>query len=283
MVHVDETKDGLSTGSGAGPYAPGAGLTVGATAKAVGVSVRTLHHWDDIGLVCPAGRSPAGYRLYSRADIARLQRVLLYREVGMPLAQIAEVVDAPGVDEAEHLDRQRRMLTDRIARLQEMVSAVDRLLEADTMDTHMTPEQQAAAFGTGWSDEYAQEAQERWGGTEDWKASEKIKARMTPEDWKEAAAGTEALEQELAQALRAGVEPGSAQANELAEKHRADIGRWFPVSRSKQVLIARGYTEDPRFTKHYDDRETGLAVWLRAIIDANARSHGVDPAHAEWE
>ncbi|WP_236865855.1 MerR family transcriptional regulator [Brevibacterium daeguense] len=260
-----------------------AGLTVGRTAELVGVSVRTLHHWDEIALVQPSERTWAGYRLYSGADIARLQQVLVYREIGMPLAQIAEVLDDPTADVADHLGRQRELLISRIARLQELVSAVNRMMEAKEMNEELTPEEQARSFGSEWHDPYHEEAKDRYGHTEEWARSQERAKQLSPAEWDQAKRDLEALEAALAEAKRGGVQPGTEAANRLAEQHRAAIGRWFEVSRSKQVLMARNYVDDPRFTAHYDDREAGLATWLKAIIDANAEAHGVDPARAEWE
>lgn len=261
----------------------GTGLTVGRTADLVGVSVRTLHHWDDIGLVSPSERTWAGYRVYSGADIGRLQQVLVYREIGMPLARIAEVLDDPDADVTDHLARQRTLLTARIARLQELVSAVDHMLEAREMNAELTPEEQARSFGSEWNDPYHDEAEQRWGDTPEWVQSQERKKSMTREDWERAGRENEELEAAFAGAKRAGVEPGSESANQLAERHRAAIGQWFDVSHAKQVLMACMYVEDPRFTAHYDDREDGLAAWLKAVIDANAQAHGVDPETAVWE
>ncbi|MDN6303558.1 MAG: MerR family transcriptional regulator, partial [Brachybacterium sp.] len=91
-------------------------LTVGRVADLVGVSVRTLHHWDAIGLVRPSGRSWSGYRLYDAEDVARIHRVLVYRELGLALAQIGGILDDPFVDPREHLQRQRALLQERLRR-----------------------------------------------------------------------------------------------------------------------------------------------------------------------
>jgi DNA-binding transcriptional MerR regulator len=83
------------------------GLTVGQVAGQFGVTVRTLHHYDQIGLLVPSERTPAGYRLYTTADITRLQNVVVYRRLGFPLEEIALLLDEPAVDLGEHLRRQR--------------------------------------------------------------------------------------------------------------------------------------------------------------------------------
>lgn len=277
MEHVDDTS---STSAGTTVD----GLTVGAVARAVGVSIRTLHHWDAIGLVVPGGRTWSGYRLYDRADIARLQRVLVYRELGFGLPEIRELLDDPAVDEAAHLASQRCLLEDRIAHLQQMVCAVDTMMERIAMDSEMTPQQQAQAFGSQWDDRYAAEAEERWGDTDDWAQSQRIKAKMSDEDFAQARAEMDDIDARLAEAAREGIEPGSPRADELVALHRTrSIGRWFEVSRTKHCLIARGYTEDPRFTAYYDAKEPGLAAWLRASIEAEARNNGVDPEAATWQ
>lgn len=262
-------------------------LTVGRVADLVGVSVRTLHHWDAIGLVRPSGRSWSGYRLYDAEDVARIHRVLVYRELGLALAQIGEILDDPSVDPREHLQRQRTLLEERIRRLERTAHAVDEMIERTDM-THengirLSAEEQARIFGADWDPAYQDEARERWGGTEAWKQSATRTREWGPEQWQQVKDELEAVESALADALARGIAPGSEEANALAERHRATIARHYDCTRSMQVVLARMYTEDPRFAAHYDERAEGLAAWLRAVIEENARVHGVDPQTAAWE
>ena len=259
------------------------GLTVGRTAELVGVSVRTLHHWDEIGLVSPSERTWSDYRVYQAADIERIQQVLLHRELGLSLAEVRAVLDDPDTDVVAQLDRQRAVLSERLDRLRRMIAAVDRMKEAHMSEQKLTAQQQAEILGDGWDPAWQDEAQENWGDTPEWAQSEKIKARMGVDDWKRVKEENDRLEADLAAAMTAGVQPGSEEANALAERHRASIGQWFDVTVQKQVCIARMYVQDPRFTAHYDERAEGLAAWLTAIVDANARAHGIDPATATWE
>ena len=258
-------------------------LTVGQVAGLVGVSVRTLHHWDEIGLVVPSARSWAGYRLYEPDDVARIHRVLVYRETGMPLAEVARVLDDPDVDATAHLARQRDLLQARIAHLTRMLRAVDTMMERNSMGENLTPQQQAEILGAEWDPAWQEEAEERWGDSDEWAQAAARKAAMTRQDWARVAEETEALEIDLANAMREGVVPGSERANALAERHRTSIDRWFDTTYAKQVLIARGYVANSRFTAYYDKRESGLAAWIKEIIDANAVAHGVDPANAVWQ
>lgn len=262
-------------------------LTVGRVADLVGVSVRTLHHWDGIGLVSPSGRSWSGYRLYDAEDVARIHRALVYRELGLALAEIGRILDDPTVDPREHLLRQKDLLHERIRRLEKTARAVDEMIERTDM-THengirLSAEEQARIFGADWDPAYQDEARERWGGTEAWKQSAARTREWGPEQWQQVKDELETVESALADALARGIAPGSEEANALAERHRATIARHYDCTRSMQVVLARMYTEDPRFAAHYDERAEGLAAWLRAVIEENARAHGVDPQTAAWE
>ena len=257
--------------------------TVGEVSTLLGVSVRALHHWDETGLVRPSQRSDAGYRLYSETDIMRIQQVLVYRQTGMSLADIKMVLDEPETDAMTHLRRQRELVQGQISHLQQMLSSIDMVMDIQQSGARISVAEMAEIWGTDWDPVYIEEAHAQWGDTEDWAESYRRKARMSRADWERAHEETVALETALAEAMRSGVKPGSPEANALARWHRKDFNRWFEVSTSKQVIIARGYVADERYARYYDKRAPGLAAWLKDVIDASARSEGVDPATATWE
>jgi DNA-binding transcriptional MerR regulator len=122
-------------------------LTVGRVAELAGVSVRTLHHYDEIGLVQPSTRTAAGYRAYSATDVERLREVLGYRRLGFRLREIADLVDDPATDAVAHLYRLRGLLSDQRDRAAAMVTAIDRELEAQAMGIETTPEDRLKVFG----------------------------------------------------------------------------------------------------------------------------------------
>lgn len=261
---------------------PPDGLTVGAAASAVGVTVRTLHHWDDVGLVRPSQRTSGGHRLYDAADVARLQRVRVYRELGVSLGDIGGLLDAPTDDAEQSLRRQRDQVREHIRHLEQSADALDRLIEARASGLLLSPAEQVAIFGEGWQPSWALEARERWGDTHQWAQSAERAAERTPEDWARIAADVDALHAAMAEAVRSGVLPGTAEANALAERHRASISAYFDCTHSMQVCLGRSYVADPAFRSSYEDIEPGLACWLRDIIDANALTNGVDPETATW-
>ena len=257
--------------------------TVGEVSTLLGVSVRALHHWDETGLVHPSRRSAAGYRLYCEADIMRIQQVLVYRQTGMSLADIKTVLDDPKADAVAHLRRQRDLLQGQVSHLQHMLRSIDTVMEIQLLGAHLSVAEMVEIWGTDWDPVYIEEAQAQWGDTQEWAESSRRKARMSRADWEQAHEETVALETALVEAMLSGVEPGSPEANALAQWHRKDLNRWFEVSISKQVLIGRGYVADERFARYYDKRAPGLAAWLKDVIDSGARSEGIDPDTAAWE
>jgi len=248
-----------------------AGHTVGRVADLSGVTVRTLHHYDEIGLLSPGGRSAAGYRIYEDPDLERLQRILFYRELGFTLDEISTIVDDPHTDAFGHLRRQRKLLTERMERLSAMVDAIDYEMEARTMDIPLTPEERLEVFGEFRPEDYAEEAEQRWGETEAYKESQRRVSKYKKEDWQQLKAEEKELRARLAAALEAGLAPDSEEAMDAAEAHRRHISRWFYECTYE---IHRGLTEmyvsDERFRSHYDAQTPGLASFIRKAAHANA-------------
>jgi DNA-binding transcriptional MerR regulator len=245
--------------------------TVGEVADLVGVSVRTLHHYDRVGLVMPSARSAAGYRMYSTADVERLHHVLVYRELDFPLDRIAELLDDPAADQIGLLRRQQALLTDRIEHLRQVVDSLERMVAAKTMGIQLSDEEQREIFGQNWlGSEYAEEAERRWGETDAWQQSQRRSATFDKAQWQRIKDDGDALLADLAAALRAGVEPGTEPANALAERHRASIEVFYDCDHAMQSCLAQMYVDDARFTAYYDGAAPGLAGYLKSIIDANA-------------
>ncbi|MDO3646724.1 MerR family transcriptional regulator [Nocardia mangyaensis] len=257
--------------------------TVGAAARLLGATTRTLHHWDTVGLVSPFERTPAGYRLYTAADLARAHRVLVYRELGVALDAIGALLDAPAADALSTLRRQRDELGARIDRLGQMAAAVDRMIEARESGILLSAEDQIAIVGGDWQPAWVDQAREQWGDTPQWAQYAERAATRSAEDWQRITADTEALHADLAAACRSGVVPGDPRANTLAERHRVSLASYFDCTHAMHVCLGRRYASDPGYVAYYDALAPGLTAWLRDIIDANARANGTDPATATWE
>ncbi|MET9467230.1 MerR family transcriptional regulator [Streptomyces sp. NPDC006544] len=245
--------------------------SVGQVAGFAGVTVRTLHHYDEIGLLSPSGRSPAGHRQYDDADLDRLQRILFYRELGFPLEEVAVLLDDPESDPREHLRRQHALLSGRIDRLQQMARAVEHAMEANRMGINLTPEERFEVFGDFDPDEHAEEAQRRWGGTDAYKESARLTASYTKADWQRIMARAEDINRRLAALLEAGADPESEEAMDLAEEHRGWINAsHYFCTYEIHVSLGEMYVADERFRAHYEAVRPGLAVFVRDAIMANA-------------
>jgi DNA-binding transcriptional MerR regulator len=246
--------------------------TVGEVAQLSGVTVRTLHHYGDIGLLTPGGRTNAGYRQYTAADLDRLTRILYYRDLGFSLESIATLLDE-STDTTEHLRRQRQLLMDRLARVQAMVTAIDRELEADMSGTELTAEEKLEIFGENYDPAWETEAEDRWGESDAWKQSQQRTKKFSKDDWKRLKADVEVFNERLVATFRSGAQPGSPEANEIAEAHRAGINTFYDCDYAMQRNLADMYLADERFTKTYEDLAPGLAQWVHDVIHANADQH----------
>ena len=245
--------------------------SIGKVADLAGVTIRTLHHYDEIGLLSPGGRSEAGYRIYEARDLERLQRILFYRELGFTLQEIASIVDDPNTDAAGHLERQRRLLMERIGRLQKMVAAVDYELEAKEMDINLTPEERFELFGNFDPEEHAEEAEERWGDSEAYKQSQRRVSSYTKEDWQKIKAEAEEITVRLAELFKSGASPESEEAMAAVEEHRQHISRWYyDCTHEIHVGLGEMYVSDERFRANYDTHAPGLSEFIRDAARANA-------------
>ncbi|MEU3854603.1 MerR family transcriptional regulator [Streptomyces sp. NPDC029554] len=258
------------------------GLTVGQVSSRLAVTVRALHHWDEIGLARPSLRTPAGYRLYTATDLERLHRIVVYRELGLGLDRIRAVLDDPAADVTGALRAQRAQVDERIDRLRQLGAGLDRMIDAHEHGLLLTAAQQAAIFGPEWNPDWAARARERYGGTPQWLRYAERSATRTPEEWQAVADTVTGFERALGEAMDAGVAPGDPEANALVERHREVFAAYFPLTRQMQVCLGRKFDSDPGFAAHYDGVRAGLAAWFRRIIDASARAHGIDPDSATW-
>ena len=250
------------------------GLTVGEVAGLAGVTVRTLHHYDRIGLLSPSGRTASGYRQYSAADLDRLHAVLLYRDLGFSLEDVAALL-ADDADPAAHLRRQHALLRARLERTQQMVAAVEKEMEAREMGIPLTPEERFEVFGEHDPEQYEAEVQERWGETDAYAQSKRRTGAYSKQDWLRIKAEGEDVEARFAAALAAGVAADSAQAMDIAEEHRQQISRnFYDCPPQMHAGLGRMYVEDERFTAHYEKRAAGLAQYVSDAVQANAVRQG---------
>ncbi|WP_422745557.1 MerR family transcriptional regulator [Micromonospora sp. WMMD754] len=247
--------------------------TVGQVARAARVTVRTLHHYDEIGLLRPSGRTSAGYRRYDDRDLDRLQLIRYYRELGFPLDEIAAILDDPTADPAAHLRRQHELLSGRIGKLQEMVAAIEHAMEARKVGIQLTPEERFEVFGDFDPDEHTEEVERRWGDTEAYRQSQERASRYTKEDWLRNKEVNEDWGRRFAALMDSGAPADGPEAMALAEEHRQLITEWwYDCPLELHTGLADMYVADPRFTEYFEAIRTGMAAYLNEAIHANAIS-----------
>lgn len=238
--------------------------TVKAVADLAGISIRTLHHYDEIGLLKPAELSAAGYRLYSQQDLERLQQVLFFRELGLSLHEIQAILDSPGFDRKQALLDHRKLLQERQRRLERLIRSVDQTLEAMKRGTTMD---EKAMFDGFDPSQYEEEARQRWGHSKEFQQSVERTKRYTKGDW-------EGIQQEIGQ-----ISQGIAA---LMERSPEDpevqgwVGKWHQVINdrfyacSSEVFrgLADLYVQDERFTAVFEKTRPGMAEFMRQAMHA---------------
>jgi len=247
---------------------------IGEVARLAGVSVRTLHHYEAIGLVRPSSRTASGHRRYSPADLGRLRDVLVYRALGFPLERIGELLGATGPDVVQRLREQHRLTRERIAELERLLAALEKEMAERAMGMSLTPAEQFEIFGTDKvGGEWADEARERWGGTDAYQESARRTAGYTKQDWRRLAAEADAGWAAFRDAMHAGEPAGGERARRLAEEHRRYLSRWFyDCSRAMHATLAEMFVADDRFRATFDALADGLAGYVREAIVANAEA-----------
>lgn len=246
--------------------------TVGEVARRSNVSVRTLHHYDEIGLLSPRGRSEAGYRLYAEDDVARLRQILFYRELDFGLDEIRRILADPDSGSEDHLRRQHALLRERRARADALITAIENEMEARRMGLSLTPEEQLEVFGTADFARHQAEAERRWGESAAWRESARRTAAYTKQDWLAIRAEADANVADFARAIEVGEPADGPVAAHLAEQHRAHLTRWFyDCSPRMHVGIAELYLSDPRYTATWEEIAPGFSRYVHDAIVANAR------------
>jgi MerR family transcriptional regulator, thiopeptide resistance regulator len=251
---------------------------VGEVARLARVSVRTLHHYDAIGLLEPSARSAAGYRLYTAEDLERLQHVLFYRELGFGLEEIRHLMADPGFDRREALAAQRDLLTKQVHRLEAMLGLIEKSLAAHEEGIPMGQEEMFAVFGDFDQSKYEDEVEERWGETDAYRESARRARRYAKEDWARFKTESDAIDARIADLMDEGVAPVDPRAMGAVERHRLLIDAWFyPCSHEMHVGLGRMYVADPRFTATYEKIRPGMAQYMCDAIAANAARAADEP------
>lgn len=243
--------------------------TVQKLAKMAGISSRTLRYYDEIGILKPARINSSGYRIYGKQEVSRLQQILFYRELGVSLENIKDILTSPSFDSTEALLEHRRELLAKREQLDVLIANVDKTIAESEGRIIMSDKEKFEGFKKNLIDEnekkYGKEVREKY-GDEQVERSNKIFKNMTKEQYDE----FERLGTDILDTLKAAFATGDP-AGELAQK-AADLHRqwlsfaWGSYTREAHAGVAQMYVDDERFTAYYDKEQPGLAVFLRDAV-----------------
>lgn len=221
-------------------------MRISEVAKLTGITVRTLHYYDEIGLLKPSEITEAGYRLYSREDLEILQQILFFRELDFPLSQIKEIMNNPNYDKEEALKKQKELLIQQRQRIEGLIKLIEKRIEGDNnmsfkeFDMNEIEENKK---------KYAKEVKERWGTSKAYEESEKKTSSYNKEKWGDINQETSEIFKGFAELRNS--DPGSEEVQELVRRWQKYITDNFYTC-TNEILSGLGlmYVEDERFKEN---------------------------------
>ena len=228
-------------------------------ARMAGVSVRTLHYYDEIGLLRPACVDRAtGYRFYDEASLLRMQEILFYRELDFSLKQIAELLSSPNHDSKQSLEAQKRLLTLKKERLERLIASIDDAMKGENV---------MKAFDNRDYEAYKAEAQKKWGNTEAYREYAEKSRNRTEQDQNALAAEMDGILAGFAACMQSGKTPVSEEAQGLVRRLQAHItGHYYQCTDEILQSLAQMYVADERFRRNLDSHAEGTASFISEAI-----------------
>lgn len=243
--------------------------TVQKLGQLAGVSTRTLRYYDELGLLKPARVSSSGYRIYGQAEVDLLQQILFFRELGLGLEQIRQIIQDPAFDKSTALKEHREQLLDRRRQLDVLIRNVEQSIEHAEGRINMSDKQKFEGFKQKLIDEnekkYGKEIREKYGDDRVNASNAKL-SNMTQEQYDEVTRLGEKIKITLAEAFKTG-DPAGELAQKAAELHKRWLMfYWKEYSKEAHAGLSQMYVDDERFTAYYDTDQPGTAAFLRDAI-----------------
>ena len=243
--------------------------TVQKLAKLAGISSRTLRYYDEIDLLKPARINSSGYRIYGQEEVNTLQQILFYRELGVELTQIKEIMTNPAFDQTRALQDHQQKLLEKRAQLDVLIANVSKTIAATEGRITMSNKEKFEGFKKKMVDEnekkYGKEIREKY-GEETVEASNAKLMNMTQEEYDQVTQLAEDVNDSLAKAMET-CDPAGELAQKTAELHKQWLTfYWKEYSKEAHAGLAQMYVDDERFTAYYDKIQPGAAKFLRDAI-----------------
>ena len=233
-------------------------------AKLCGVSVRTLHYYDEIGLLKPAFVDEQNsYRFYDEKSLMRIQEILFFKELDFPLKSISEILSSPDYDKQKALKEQRKLLILKKQRLERIIDALDNAEKGKiTMNAFDNNEYEIAR------NKYEAEAKERWGKTDAYKEHEQKTASYSKDKWQQVNDGLNAVLAQFADCLQSGQAPESNEAQSLVTHLQSYITEnYYTCGNDILKGLGKMYVADERFKENIDKHAVGTAQFISEAIE----------------
>ena len=238
--------------------------TVRQLAQLAGVTVRALHHYDQIGLLTPAARNAADYRLYGQQELLRLQQILFYRELDLSLHEIKEVLDDPRFDPVQALQRHKHSLEGRAQRLAILINTVDRTIQhLEEQNMPLTDKDLYEGFDKETAERYQREAEERYDPALVQESQQRLR-KLSKEQWNAVKAEGDEITRSLAAMIAQYPTDAAVQAN--IARHYAWIEHFYTPTAEVYAGLGQLYVENDEFRTHYEQYAPGLADFMCAAM-----------------
>ena len=228
-------------------------------AEFMGVSVRTLHYYDEIGLLLPAFvDKTTGYRFYDENSLLRMQEILFYRELDFSLKSIGEILSSPNHDKSKALNEQKQLLILKKERLEHLISAIDSAVKGENV---------MKAFDNSEFEKYKAEAREKWGKTDAYKEHAQRTRNYSGQKWNDLAEGMDHIMEAFAICMRKDKSPDSPEAQSLVKMLQIHITEnYYPCTNEILASLGHMYVADERFTNNIDKYADGTAAFICEAI-----------------
>ncbi len=243
--------------------------TVQQLARMAGISTRTLHYYDEIGLLEPSSIRENGYRSYEDQELIKLQQILFFRELEFPLDEIKRMINSSGFNTEEALLEQEKLLIFKRERINKLLKTIQ---ETKKGGGNMKAQKLFDGFDEKQLEEYKEEAKRRWGNTDAYKQSIERTKNWTKDDYKRIVEDGKKFNQKLADTMDKGYDSDEFQS--LIAQHYKSIGMFYDCSLDMYRMLGEMYVSDPRFKANYDKFRPGLGEVMKRAIDYYADNQG---------
>lgn len=245
--------------------------TVKKLANLVGISSRTLHYYDEVGLLKPSDYGKNGYRLYQEEDLLRLQQILFYRELELSLDEIKAILNSPHFDVIEALEDHKSVINLKIKGFSEILHTIDKTIKKVKGEIKMKDQELYGAFSKEQVERYKKEIKEKYSST--FVAEGDKTKKWTKEEFKAITAEGEDITKSILDKINQGLEPEDNEVQIEIERHFQLINKFYDCSLEIYEGLANVYAEDERFVKVFEKQDKMLPEFMRKAMILYCQSH----------